>query len=89
MANKILNNEFPNDFIYAPNYWQWFAHHKNHNILPDEIKHCETQLDLIRYLGLEVMSMDTINENFYSRVCYDQALPFFFLTFCLFTTKKM
>lgn len=45
-----------NRFVYAPNYWQWFAHHKNHNLLPQEIRHCETQLDLIKYLGLDIFS---------------------------------
>lgn len=42
--------------MYAPNYWQWFELHKNHDVLPDEMKHYETQLDLIRFLGLDVMS---------------------------------
>jgi hypothetical protein len=56
MVSNVLNHQFTKNFVYAPNYWQWFEHHKNHDILPDEIKHCETQLDLIRYLGLDVMS---------------------------------
>jgi hypothetical protein len=53
---RVLNNQDPESFVYAPNYWQWFSHHKNHGILPDEIKHCENQLDLINYLGLDVFS---------------------------------
>ena len=53
---KILNNQIPSGFVYAPNYWQWFSHHKNHGILPDEIKHCKTQLDLLNYLGVNVFS---------------------------------
>ena len=56
MVNSVLKNQFPQDFVYAPNYWQWFEHHKNHNILPDEIKHCNTLLELIQYLGLDVFS---------------------------------
>ncbi len=59
---KILQNKNPDSIVYAPNYWQWFAHQKNHGILPDEIKHCESQLDLISYLGL-----DTFSRNIYSR----------------------
>lgn len=55
-AGKVLSLEEPSRFVYAPNYWQWFAHHKNHGILPNEIRHCETQLDLIKYLGLDVFS---------------------------------
>lgn len=46
-----------NRFVYTPNYWQWFAHHKNHNLLPQEIRHCETQLDLIKYLGLDILKI--------------------------------
>ena len=53
---RVLKNREPDRFVYAPNYWQWFSHHKNHGILPDEIKHCESQLDLINYLGLDVFS---------------------------------
>jgi len=55
-VEKILSLKEPLRFVYAPNYWQWFAHHKNHGILPEEIKHCETQLDLINYLGLDIFS---------------------------------
>ena len=53
---RVLNNQDPDRFVYAPNYWQWFSHQKNHDILPDEIKHCKSQLDLINYLGLDVFS---------------------------------
>jgi len=59
---KILNNKSPSRFVYAPNYWQWFSHNKNHGLLPDEIKHCETQLDLLNFLGVDVFS-----RNIYSR----------------------
>lgn len=53
---RILANQAPSRFVFAPNYWQWFAHHKNHGILPEEIRHCETQLDMINYLGADVFS---------------------------------
>jgi len=53
---EILKNQTPARFVFAPNYWQWFAHHKNHGILPEEIQHCEDQLDMIIYLGLDVFS---------------------------------
>ena len=41
---------------YRPNYWQWFSHHRNHHTLPPEIAHCQTQLDLIKHLALDVFS---------------------------------
>lgn len=59
---RVLNHQDPSRFVYAPNYWQWFAHQKNHGLLPDEIKHCESQLELINFLGLDVFS-----RNIYSR----------------------
>lgn len=61
-VDLILQNQTPSSIVFAPNYWQWFAHHKNHGILPDEIKHCQTQLDMINFLGLDVFS-----RNIYSR----------------------
>ncbi len=53
---SFINGKGSSSIIYAPNYWQWFEHQKNHDILPDEIKHCKTQLELIRYLDLDVFS---------------------------------
>ncbi len=52
----VLQNQYPSGIVFAPNYWQWFSHHKNHGILPEEIKHCETQLDMINYLGTDIFS---------------------------------
>ncbi len=31
---KLIDGEAPDQIIYAPNYWQWFEHHRNHQILP-------------------------------------------------------
>ena len=35
---SVLNREEPAGIVYAPNYWQWFAHHLHHKTLPDEIE---------------------------------------------------
>ncbi|MFP4268201.1 MAG: uroporphyrinogen decarboxylase family protein [Spirochaetaceae bacterium] len=59
---KILNREDPGRFVYAPNYWQWFTHQKNHGLLPEEIAHCREQLDCINYLGLDVFSRNTYSD---------------------------
>jgi hypothetical protein len=53
---RLLKNQNPSSIIFAPNYWQWFSHHQNHGTLPDELKHCRSQLDMINYLGLDVFS---------------------------------
>ena len=55
-VRRVLNRQRPDRIVYAPNYWQWFAHQLNHGLLPPEIAHCRTQLDLIRHLGLDVFS---------------------------------
>lgn len=55
-VRRVLQRRQPDRIVYAPNYWQWFAHHRNHGLLPPEIAHCRTQLDLIRHLGLDVFS---------------------------------
>ncbi len=55
-VKRLLQRKSPGRIVYAPNYWQWFAHHQNHGLLPPELAHCRTQLDLIRHLGLDVFS---------------------------------
>lgn len=52
----VLARRRPARIAYAPNYWQWFAHHRNHGLLPPEAARCGDQLELIRELGLEVFS---------------------------------
>jgi hypothetical protein len=55
-VRRVLHRKPPGRIVYAPNYWQWFAHHQNHGLLPPELAHCKTQLDLIRHLDLDVFS---------------------------------
>ncbi len=52
----VLARRTPPRLAYAPNYWQWFAHHRNHGTLPPELAPCRSQLDVIRHLGLDVFS---------------------------------
>ena len=55
-VERVLRREDPPRFVYAPNYWQWFTHHRDHGLLPPELAQCPTQLELIRHLGLDVFS---------------------------------
>jgi uroporphyrinogen-III decarboxylase len=55
-VHDILERRRPERIAYAPNYWQWFAHRRNHGSLPAEIAHCRDQLELIQELGLDVFS---------------------------------
>jgi hypothetical protein len=59
---NILAHREPSRFVYAPNYWQWFKHQKDHGALPDEIRHCETLLDLYHYLGVDVFSRNIYSD---------------------------
>ncbi len=59
---KILENQEPSRFVYAPNYWQWFKHHKDHNLLPEEICHCNTLTDLYNYLGVDIFSRNVYSD---------------------------
>lgn len=52
----VLDRRCPPRIPYAPNYWQWFAHQRNHGLLPSELADCSNQLELIRGLGLDVFS---------------------------------
>ena len=53
---KVLHRQTPPRVVFAPNYWQWFAHYRQHGLLPPELQDCPSQLALIRHLGLDVFS---------------------------------
>jgi hypothetical protein len=53
---KVLRRQTPPRVVFTPNYWQWFAHHRHHGLLPAELRDCPSQLALIRHLGLDVFS---------------------------------
>jgi len=55
-VRDILERRRPERIVYAPNYWQWFAHRRNHGLLPPELARCKDQLELIQALGLDVFS---------------------------------
>jgi len=48
---KILSNQTPSGFVFAPITGNGFAHHRNNGILPEELTDCESQLDMINYWG--------------------------------------
>jgi hypothetical protein len=55
-VRQVLRRQTPTRMVYAPNYWQWFTHHRDHGLLPEELRDCPSQLDLIHHLGLDVFS---------------------------------
>jgi hypothetical protein len=52
----ILRREDPGRVVYAPNYWQWFWHHRHHGRLPEALSGCRDHLDMLDVLGLDVFS---------------------------------
>ena len=52
----VLQRQRPERFVYAPNYWQWLAHHQHHGTLPDEVADGQDQLPWLHYLGVDVFS---------------------------------
>jgi hypothetical protein len=58
----IMKNRQPSRFVYSPNYWQWFKHQQDHNLLPEELKHCHTLLDLYLYLGVDIFSRNIYSD---------------------------
>jgi len=58
----VLAGRRPERIVYSPNYWQWFAHHERRG-LPPEIAHCKSQLDLLRHLGLDVLSRNLYSDQ--------------------------
>jgi hypothetical protein len=55
-VEKVLRRQRPDRIVYAPNYWQWSVHHRNHGLLPPELARASSQLEVIRHLGLDVFS---------------------------------
>ena len=65
-VQQVLQRQTPDRFVYAPNYWQWFAHQRDHGRLPDEIAHCQRQAEVIAHLGLDFFSRNVYaNERDY------------------------
>lgn len=60
---NILERRPPARIAYAPNYWQWFAHHREHGTLPDDVRGCATLTDLLEWLDVDVFSRNLYCDN--------------------------
>lgn len=60
---KVLDNKTPDRIVYSPNYWQWFTHQRNHGLLDDEIKHCQSQYDILSFLGVDIFSRNIYSDD--------------------------
>ena len=63
VLDAVLERRRPARMPYAPNYWQWFAHHFNHQMLPAELGHCQSQFEMISFLGQDLFSRNIYCDN--------------------------
>ena len=53
---RVLRGAMPNWVPFAPNFQQWFTHHKTFNILPAELRGCADYIDAMKALGCDIFS---------------------------------
>ena len=58
-VRRVLNRQQPARIVYAPNYWQWFAHHQHHGLLPPELAQTEFEVVMVE-LGIGFTVADTV-----------------------------
>lgn len=59
---KVLEGDIPDKVPFSPNIWQWYEYQKLHNLLPRELEHCKNQLDVQKYLGVDIFSRNLITD---------------------------
>jgi uroporphyrinogen-III decarboxylase len=53
---KVMARQQPEQIVFSPNLWQWYAHHRDHGILPAELSHCRSLIDVYEHLGTDIWS---------------------------------
>lgn len=51
-----LRGERPDTVPWAPNIQQWFYANKLHGTLPDDVAHCRNPIEVLQWLGAEVIT---------------------------------
>lgn len=51
-----LSGRKPQWVPFSPNFCQWFIHHKNFGLLPDELHGCADYIDAMKVLGCDIFS---------------------------------
>jgi len=59
----LLEGRVPDRAVFAPNIWQWFDYNKMHGRLPGEIAGCETQVEVLKHLGVDIFSRNLLSET--------------------------
>lgn len=59
---SVLRGETPDRIPFAPNIWQWFEYQKLHGLLPLELKNCQSQLEVLRLLGVDIFSRNLLTD---------------------------
>jgi len=58
----VLSGKVPDRAVFAPNIWQWFEYQKLHGLLAPEIQGCRTQLEVMKYLGVDIFSRNLLTD---------------------------
>ena len=58
----VLQGGIPDRAVFAPNIWQWFEYQKLHGLLPVEIGHCRSQLEVLKHLGVDIFSRNLLTD---------------------------
>ncbi len=69
-----LTGEQPDAIPFAINLWQWFYATRSRNALPAEIAHAQHPLDVLRYLGADIL--DRWDPFFCTREVYPPGMYF-------------
>jgi hypothetical protein len=52
----VLAGKKPRWVPFAPNFSQWFGHHRKFNLLPEELRGCGDYIDAMKALGCDIFS---------------------------------
>lgn len=58
----VLSGGIPDRVPFAPNLWQWFEFQKTWKLLPQELADCQTHLDAMRILGVDIFSRNLLTD---------------------------
>ncbi len=58
----VLEGKIPDRAVFAPNIWQWFEYQKLHGLLPAELEGCQSQLEVMKHLGVDIFSRNLLTD---------------------------
>jgi hypothetical protein len=59
---SVLRGEVPDRVPFSPNIWQWYEYQKLHDLLPEELASCSSQLEVQQFLGVDIFSRNLLTD---------------------------